>query len=278
MEFSIIGYIVYGVILGISEFLPVSASGNEYLYCLLAGIENYTPLLKLLVHMGSLAAVLAHCGKRFVYIDRQLRISAMPAKRRKRQPDLVAVADGRLLLGALWPMILCMVLTTFVVDRLDNLLLLIIMLVFSGILVYIPQHFPGGNRDSKGMSRADSLLLGLLSGLCLIPGLSRLGLTVSAGLLRGCDREYILNTSLMLSGLSLAVLVVMDLLALIFAGTAGITMLVLIVCLISALAAFGISYGCIVLVRYLSVRLGFSAFAFYSWGAAMLAFIIYLIT
>ncbi len=278
MEFSVLGYILYGLIMGLSEFLPVSASGNAFLYSFMTGGEGFSSLLKLLVHLACLGAVLVQCGKRMLYINRQMRIAALPAKRRKRQPDLVAVADGRLLLGAMVPMLLCMGLTGFFLDRLLNLPLLIVMLVISGILIYIPQHFPGGNRQSRGMSRADSWLLGILGGLQLIPGASGFGLMVSAGLLRGCDREYMVNTSLMLSGIALMILSIFDAIALLSAGTAGISLLMLFICAVAALIAFAVSYGCIVLVRYLAVRVGFSAFAFYSWGAAMLSFVLYLIT
>ncbi len=278
LDFHIIAYLFFGLLIGLSEFLPVSASGNEYLYTLLLGMQDYTPLLRLLVHIGCLAALLLHCGKRLIYIQQQLRIAGLPAKRRKRQPDMVAVSDGRLLYSAALPMLAAMIISRAFLEKFLSLPIAIAILIASGILVYIPQHYPAGNRESKAMTRLDGVLLGLCSGLCLLPGFSRLGVTVSVGLLRGCDREYILNTSLLLSVVAILVLILIDLLALFSSGFAGITLLVAVICLLAAAIAFAAAYGCIVMVRYLSVRAGFSGFAYYSWGAAMLGFIFYLIT
>ncbi len=278
MEFSIIGYLFFGILLGISVFLPVSASGNEYLYTLLLGMQDYTPLLRLLVHAGCLTALVLHCGKRLLYIQRQLRIAALPAKRRKRQPDMVAVSDGRLLHSALLPMVISMLLSAFVWRSVGCLPLVILLMALCGVLVYIPQHYPAGNRESRGVSQLDGWILGVCSGICGLPGLSGIGLCVSAGLLRGFDREYILNISLQLSVFTLLAMTVMDAVTFLAAGFTGITLLVVIISLVAAALAFVGAYAGIMLVRYLAVRAGFSGFAYFTWGTAMLSFILYLIT
>ncbi len=278
MEINVLGYIFFGLLMGLSEFLPVSASGNGYLYTLILGMQDHTPLLSLAVHLGCLGALLTGCGKRLLYIYRQLKMAALPTVRRKRQPDTIAVLDGKLLLGAVGPMALCMVICKWLQPRFENLPMVVLLLVISGILVYIPQHHFSGNRQSRTMSRMDSIALGISAGLGILPGMSRLGVTVSVGLLRGGDREYMLNIGLQLSVLSLFVMVVMDLIALLMAGFAGITLAVVLVCLAAAALAFAAGCGAILLVRYLAVKAGFSGFAYLSFGTAMLGFILYLIT
>lgn len=69
---------------------------------------------------------------------------------------------------------------------------------------------------------------------------------------------------------------VVDVFALIFAGFAGLSMKVLLGCVLAGAASFGGSVGAILTMRYLAVKTGFSGFAFYSWGLGLFSFILYL--
>ncbi len=271
-------YLVLGLVMGLSEMLPVSATANENLLKMLLGLEEGSALIGLLIRLACLAALFARCAPKMLRIYRQLTIARLPQRRRKRMTDPRAVADGRLLTGALLPMLAVTLLCRVYADRFQGLLPLAGFLVLTGILVYIPQHFPGGNRQSRGMSGLDSLLLGIASGVGSLPGMSAMGAMLCVGLLRGCDREYILDMALMLSIPMLAVLVVLDLLALVMAGFAGVTLVLVLMGLLAAAAAFASCYGAVAILRYLAVRVGFSGFSFYSWGIAMLSFILYLMT
>ncbi len=278
MEFSFLGYILYGLVVGFSEFLPVSSSGNAYMGSLVLGITGHTPLLDFFVHAGSLGAIWMLCGERLLHIYKHMRLAGIPISRRRRPVDGGAVRNSRLLLSAMPIAVVLAILATVFGERTQNLGFLVLALIVNGILVYIPQFYPGGNRDSRGMDRKDSLWLGLCSGISILPGFSRMGLGLSIGQLRGCDKEYILDLCLLLSALTMPVLMVLDLVLVIASGFAGLSLAVFGTCILAAVLAFLAGYGAIVMMRFLAQRAGFCMFGYYSWGLAMFGFLLYLIT
>ncbi len=278
MEFSFLGYILYGLVVGFSEFLPVSSSGNGYMVSLITGMTGHTPLLDFFVHAGCLGALVILCGGRLLHTYQQMRLASVPSTRRRRPLDRGALRNSRLLISAMPVAVVLAVLGTIFLSRLQNLPFLILVSIANGILVYIPQFYPGGNRDSRGMERKDSLWLGLCSGIGILPGFSRMGLCLAVGQLRGCDKEYLLDLCLMLLALTMPVLMVLDLVLFIASGFAGLSLAVFGTCILAAGFAFVAGCGAILLMRFLAQKSGFSIFGYYSWGLAMFSFILYLIT
>ncbi len=272
-----IGYLLLGLIGGLSEILPVSASANDTMIRLAFGLPEDCGIFRFLIRIGGLAALLLQCGRRIAHMVRQMRMMRLPARRRKLT-DTKAVRDARVILGTLIPMIAVSVVCKTYSGYFESLPAMTGMLVLTGILIYIPQHFPSGNRDSRGMARVDGFLLGIAGGVASLPGMSAMGTILCAGLLRGCDREYILELSLLIMIPVMVVLTVFDLLAMILAAFAGISVMVLLAAFLAGIMAFAGCYAAISVLRYLAVRVGFSGFAYYSWGLAMLTFILYLMT
>lgn len=275
---DLIGYILLGLIGGFSEFVPVSASANQYLFSTFFGLDDGIELVSAMIHIGCMVTIFMKFGRRIGHLYRQMRIATMPARRRKRQPDGYAVLDSRVIMGSWIPMAVSLVLSKIYATKFYSLPILTAVLILTGILVYIPQHFPGGNRESRGMSRMDGWLFGLASGLAVLPGMSRLGGILCVGLLRGCERRYILDMAYIICVPALAAMAALEILSIVLSGFMGITLLTLLGGILAGLAAFAASYGAVSFMQYLSVRAGFSNFAFYSWGLAMLTFILYLMT
>ncbi len=278
MEFSFLGYILYGLMVGISEFLPVSASGNGYMVSLLTGIRGHTPMLDFFVHAGCLGALFALCGRRILHLYRQRQLSTVSPRRRKRPLDVSAMRTSRLLLASMPLAVILAILGTVFSGPTQSLPFLIVSSLVVGTLVYIPPFYPGGNRDSRGMDRKDGLWLSLSAGISVLPGFSRMGLGLAIGQLRGCDREYLLDLCLLLSVLIMPVLMVLDLVLLVISGFSGISLAVFIASLLAGVLAFCGGCGSIVLMRFLAQKTGFSIFGYYSWALAIFSFILYLIT
>ncbi len=276
MEFSFLGYILYGLVVGLSEFLPVSASGNGYMVSLLTGIQKHTPLLDFFVHAGCLGALFALCGRRILHLYRQRQLSTVSPRRRKRPLDASALRTTRLLLSAMPLAILLVILSTVFSGYTQSLPFLIVISLVIGTLVYIPPFYPGGNRDSRGMERKDSLWLGFAAGISVLSGFSRMGLGLAIGQLRGCDREYLLDLCLLLSVLIMPVLMIVDLVMLVISGFAGITLAVFGASVLAGSLAFCGGCGSILLMRFLARKTGFSVFGYYSWALAIFSFILYL--
>lgn len=269
-------YLFYGFISGLGELMPVSAGAHDYFLDLMTQFNTRQPLLRLCVHAATLAALCIFCRHRTAHIYRELGIASQPVRRRKRQPDLVAVLDGRVILTMLIPTALGVLFTSFVRQHFHSLPMVVVLLLLSGILIYVPHFLPGANRDSRHLSRLEALVFGICAGLSALPGVSRMGAVLSTGALSGCSRTYLLDIAFLLLIPVLALTVVLDLLALLAGGMAAITLLYFFHCILAAAAAFGGAWLAIAIMRYLSVNMGYTAFSYYNWGLCAFGFILYL--
>lgn len=269
-------YLLYGLVDGFSRFVPISASAHQRLFSLLLKFDSNDPLLCFFAHAGALGAVLLLSWKRVSHLYQEMRLVSLPPRRRNRPPDVDAVLDARLVMTAAIPALLGGLLSRLA-GRLElGLVAMMLLLTVSGLAVYLPDYLPGGNRQARGMTPAEAAMLGLCAGISVIPGLSAMGLLLGLGLMRKCDRQYLLDIGLLVLGLMLGGMLVADLGAFALSGFAGLSAAHLLGCLLGAAAAFGGGMGAILTMRFLAVKTGFAAFAFYNWGLGMFLFILYL--
>lgn len=274
MELSWFESFIYGIVSGLSEFLPISAEAHRAIYLRLVGANDYG-LLRFMTHMGALLGLLITCWPMIAKLNRERQIAAVNKKRRKRAPDTRSLTDIRFLRIAIVALILVFILYPIVHDLHERLWILAGFLIVNGILLYIPQFLPGANKDSRSLTMADSMIVGLSGGLGVIPGFSRTGLTASAAMMRGADKRYAMDVALLLSVPALVVILVIDFFA-IFTTTAGLTFLAILSCFTAGITSFLSACFGIYIMRFLAVRAGFSGFAYYSWGLALFSFILYL--
>lgn len=276
MELSWFQSLLYGLISGFAEFLPVSAVAHQALFLKLSGGGD-NALLRFSVHLGSLIAVLILCMPVLTRLHREKRIASMPRSRRRRQPDHAALMQRRVLQTAAVSMLVLLAGYGLVWNLYERLWLLAIFLGINGFALYLPTLMPSANKGAQSMSSLDAMLIGIASGLGMVPGISRVGCGVSVALLRGTDRQYALELSMLLSIPALLALAVIEMAGFVMAGTLAVNAGVVLCCISAAAASFAASYGAMLLMRFLAVKVGFSGFAYYSWGVALFALIIYLI-
>lgn len=273
MELGWFESFIYGVISGISEFLPISSEAHRAVYLRMIGDADHA-LLRLMTHMGALLALLISCWPMISKLNRERSIAAVNKKRRKRAPDTKSLTDIRFTRIASLALVIVFILYSAVYDLHERLWILAGFLIVNGILLYIPQFLPAGNKDSRSLSSLDSILIGLSGGLGVVPGLSRVGLSTSTGFLRGADKRYALDAALLLSIPALIVLLIIDFFGIFSA--AGVTFLSVLSCFTAGITSFFSAFFGIYIMRFLAVRVGFSGFAYYSWGLSLFSFILYL--
>ena len=276
MNNNLLLYILYGLVAGFSGYTPVSASAHQALFPMIFRFDSNWPMLRFFVHAGTLGAFVFLCWQRLNHIYREMKIVSLPPKRRNRPPDMDAVLDARVVMMALVPALIGSVCSVFTASSNTSLLLLAVMLIIGAVAIYVPDYVPGGNRKTRAMSTLDGLLLGLCAGCSVIPGVSAVGLMLSVGLLRKCDRSYLLDIALLICGSMLVGMLIVDMLCVLFTAFSGFTFLKLLGCILAAAAAFGGGIGAIFMMRFLTVKTGFSGFVFYGWGLGLFSFILYL--
>ena len=158
-----------------------------------------------------------------------------------------------------------------------NLVLVACFLFINGLILYIPQYLPGGNRDSRTMSRVEGLLMGLGGGLSAVPGISAMGALTSVGSVCGVEPGYTLELALLTNLLVNVGLAVYDLLAIFSGGIGSLSILILLRYLLCAGMAYGGATLGIRLMRRLAGSRGYGIFAFYCFGLGLFVFILNLI-
>lgn len=275
MPQNLLHMLLYALISGFTEFLGVSAPPHQILYNQLFGLAQSDAMLTLFVRLGVLVAVLICCRARINRLLREYRLSSLSRHRRNRQPDVMAQLDIRLLKTAMIPLLISVLFYMRAGEWITKVQWLAVTLTLNGIVIFIPRLISLGNKDGRSVSRLDGVVMGLGGALAAIPGFSRIGCILSAGLVRGIDRGYALDMALLLSIPTLLGLLIFDVYAVIVAG-ATVGALMVLIYLLAAAIAFGSAWLGIKLMRYLSVKAGFTGFSYYCWGLALFSFILYL--
>lgn len=275
MELSWLQSLIFGLVSGITELLPVSAPAHEALVMKLFGMAD-SPLLRLLVHTAVWEALYLNLREPVSRLLQERELSRIPPRRRSRQPDPVFVRDLKLMRSAMLPMVLGFLAAYFLKDVQMDLSRIAVFLLINGVILYIPGHMPTGNKDSRSMTPLDGMLLGLSAAAGIFPGISRIGAVVSAAIGRGAGKEQALRWALLLDLAAMLFVIGFDAYALITTGLGALTVPTIISCVLACAAAFGGAMAGIRVMNFLAFRTGFSGFAYYSWGAALFAFLMYL--
>jgi undecaprenyl-diphosphatase len=196
--------VVLGVLQGLTEFLPVSSSGHLVLGQQFFGLTEPELLFDISLHIGTLMAVLIVFSREIGAI-----LSAL-----WRLPRLLADAGGwrplvekseqvrtvMLIAVGSVPTALIGLGLHRAADRLFASVPLVGgMLLVTGGLLWATRGRSAGSRATGAMTVKDALLIGLMQGLAILPGISRSGATISAALFLGVDRSTAGRFSFLLS-------------------------------------------------------------------------------
>lgn len=272
---SFIESLIYGLVSGLAEFLPVSTQGHQALMLRLFGLGVREPGRDVFVHIGILLALVSACRSMFNHVMTKQRVTVNT--RRGRRVERRSTYDWQLVKAAVVPMVLGLFGYLAVRKLEGNMAWLTILFVVNGIFVLVPEYTRRGNKDGRFMSGWDSVALGLFGALSAFPGISRNATIHFYTSLRGADRSHSLNWFFLLSVPALIVFILFDIVNLFILPLGSVTFLTFLWYLVSAVAAFCGAHLSISLMRYLSVHMGYAGFAYYSWGAAMFSFVLYLI-
>lgn len=268
---------LYGLFSGLTDILPVSAPAHKTLMLKIFGRTGSMDLLELMIHLAVALALYAGCRGAIVRMNRARKLALTPKKKRKRPLDVRSMMDMRLLRTMFVPVILGLLFVRKAAGVKSNLMLLALFLFINGLILYIPQYLPGGNRDSRTMSRVEGLLMGLGGGLSAVPGISAMGALTSVGSVCGVEPGYTLELALLTNLLVNVGLAVYDLLAIFSGGIGSLSILILLRYLLCAGMAYGGATLGIRLMRRLAGSRGYGIFAFYCFGLGLFVFILNLI-
>lgn len=277
MDLNWLQSILYGLLSGLMDILPVSAQAHKVLLLKFFGIKGNADLLELLIHLGIFAALYYSSQAQLIRMNRARALARVPKRKRKRPLDTRSMMDWSFLKTMVIPVILGMFLYQYM-EKIDtNLIYIALFLFLNGVILYVPQFFPSSNRDSRTLSRVEGLLMGLGGALSILPGISAVGATTSIGSVCGVERKYGLSMVLMMNMFLTVGLMVYDVIGIMNNGLDTLSFMILLRYIVTAAAAFGGTMLGIRVMRQMAENQGYSLFGVYCWGLALFTFILNLV-
>lgn len=273
---NILESIVFGLFSGLSDVLPVSSQAHKAIILKIFGEHDENPILRLFIHIAILAALYYSCSSHIMRIVRQIRLSKIPKRKRKRPLDVQTLMEFRLVRTMIIPVLLSLLLYNKTAPWGTKLYLTAVFLLLNGVILFLPNLLPTGNKDARSMSGLEGLLMGLGASVSVLPGVSSVGGALSVASVCGAERSFALSVTYLMQMVLTVGLIGFDLAAVFAAGISGLSAGVLLGYVLAAAAAFGGTYLGIRAMRMLAVNIGYSIFAYYSFGAALLSFLLYL--
>ncbi len=283
---SVLESVLLGIVQGVAEFLPVSSSGHLAIAENLFGIETDGGMLfDILLHLGTLLAVFVvyykdiwRMIKEFFLILRDigrnllLLFQKTEEGEEKRYIRIIRNSYRKfvmLVLVATIPTGVIGYLGRDLVDQAGETLLIPgVGLLITGVLLLICDEAPEGKRTPKHVSYWRGLLIGACQGVATLPGISRSGTTITAGVLCGLDRRFAVKYSFIMSIpaiLGAAVLELKDLgQEAVSAGQIGIYA-------VGAVVSAVVGYICIKTMLIVVRKKKFKYFAFYCFAVGAIA-------
>jgi undecaprenyl-diphosphatase len=188
--------LIYAIIQGITEFLPVSSSAHLEILPRVMGWVDPGLEFDIALHVGTLLAVVGYFFKDWIQIIGQgLGLSIGTDEELKRNRMLLwLLAVGSIPIG-----IAGVIFKEKAEGEWRNLLLIGIMLVVIGLVMWVAERVGQHNREISGIAWLDAIIIGIAQALAVVPGTSRSGITIAAGLFRNLDRQACARFSFLLS-------------------------------------------------------------------------------
>ncbi len=264
-----------GLVQGVAEFLPISSSGHLAIAQNLLHIEgagSVPEFFDVLLHLGTLIAVFAAYWKDICEMvveffrgigDLAHRSTPSPVPPARRLILLIIV--GTLPLFAVLPI------RKAVQGLGDNMVFVGAALIVTGFLLFLCDRVRKGHKTERSATWLDALLVGVGQAVATLPGVSRSGMTITAGCFAGYERRFAVRFSFLLS---IPAVLGANILSIGDAVKAGINGAEVPMYLVGVVTAAVVGYLCIRLLKYVADKGRFGAFAYYCWAVGILTLVL----
>ena len=188
--------IVLGIVQGLTEFLPISSTGHLRIVPAFAGWEDPGAAFTAVTQMGTMAAVLA-------YFRNDLWRIAVAFLRGLRDPEVRHSLDSRLgwyiVLGTIPISVFGFAFSDQIEDDARSLSLIGTTLIVLGLVLLAAERVGKRERGIEDLNLRDGIAIGFAQALALVPGVSRSGATLTAGLFLNLERAAAARYSFLLS-------------------------------------------------------------------------------
>lgn len=201
---KLIEAVILGVVQGLTEFLPVSSSGHLVFFQHLFGVKDSVVAFDVAVHWGTALAVLIYFGQDFIRLIQQTILFFLSRFRKSGfRPGFETYPYARvsfLIIVACVPTALIGFGFRELLESLfEKVWVVALAWAFIGMLLLASRRFERGGREIFRMNQKDALAIGIAQGIAIIPGISRSGMTIVAGMAFGLHRSEAARFSFLLA-------------------------------------------------------------------------------
>jgi undecaprenyl-diphosphatase len=189
--------IVLGIVQGLTEFLPVSSTAHLRIVPAFFGWDDPGAAFTAVVQLGTMAAVLVYFRRELWAIAVAWVRSVLARERAPQDPD--ARLGWYIVLGTIPIAILGLAFKDPIENEFRTLELVGSALIVFSFVMLRAEAVSKRDRDLTQLTRRDGLIIGCAQALALVPGVSRSGATISAGLFLGLNRAAAARYSFLLS-------------------------------------------------------------------------------
>ena len=269
--------ILLGLVQGLAEFLPISSSGHlsvlQNLFHLNTLEEGHL-FFDVLLHLGTLVSIFICYWKDIKDMVREvfivLRGGRTVSGERVKQP-LPAARLFLMLVIATLPLVLIVPINDLVEQLYYQTWFIGVAFMLTGCLLYVSDRMAPGTKTEKNIRIRDALIIGCCQCVATIPGLSRSGTTITAGIATGLDRSFAMRFSFLLS---IPAVLGANILSIFNAVSEGFETSLLPVYLVGMLAAVVSGIAAIMLMKLISRKNKFGFFTYYCWAAGIVTLVL----
>lgn len=194
---SLFEAIIFGIVQGISEFLPISSTAHIVITQLIFGYSFPGLTFEIFLHLASVLAVILYFWKDLY----EIIIGFFRFLMKRNTADKVKFIFGiYILIATLITGVLGMLISDFIGEGLKTPGVIAVSLTITGFaLIFIERFHKTGTKNEATMTGKDAVIIGLGQTLAVLPGISRSGATLVVSLLRGLDRDTAVRYSFLLA-------------------------------------------------------------------------------
>ena len=264
-----------GLVQGVAEFLPISSSGHlavlQNVFNLQTAEEGHM-FFDVLLHFGTLISIMIVYWKDIVYIVSDT-VGLVRSSHDTFPEQRTEHPGARMLLMLFFGTLPLFIILPFH-DSLEQLYyktgFIGAAFLLNGCLLYVSDRIVPGRGNERSMRIRDALLIGCAQAVATIPGISRSGSTITAGIATGQSRPFAMKYSLLMS---IPAVLGANLLSLIKALKAGVEWSNFPAYLIGMIVSIVVGYFSIILLQRLLKKGKFGNFAYYLWGVGVVTLI-----
>jgi undecaprenyl-diphosphatase len=269
LDVTIFEAIVLGVVQGLAEFLPISSSGHLILVPWLLHWPPHGLTFDLALHLGTSIALLGYFWRDWLALGTAVVSGLTDAKAR-------ASVEWRLawliVIGCIPAGIVGILFEDVIEEMFREPPLIALMLIAFGLVLLVADMVGKRVRELEHVTLVDSVLIGCAQVLALMPGVSRSGITMTAGLFRGLDRGSAARFSFLLSAPITVAAALYKLRVLVKEPLTGNETVAFLVGIVTAAVVGTLAIG--FLLRYLQ-RQPVNVFVWYRVGAGLLVLVLW---